>query len=149
MNADLSSHLLVLCAASEDPWAVGWQDAGRVRGGGEQQAVPGRHACAQLLGMCDVRIPPSDNKTEMKVSVFVSKISAYLKMGYYTQKVYTCMRQIVSNLLKLLVNCCGIHSHASVAAAAAAALRLRLAARSRSSFSYVLSVLLGRLCGIL
>jgi hypothetical protein len=30
--------------ASADPLAVGWQNAGRVRGGGERQAVPGRHA---------------------------------------------------------------------------------------------------------
>jgi hypothetical protein len=55
MNAELSSHLLVLCAASTDPRAVGWQNAGRARGGGEQQAVPGRPACGQRLGMCDVR----------------------------------------------------------------------------------------------
>jgi hypothetical protein len=55
MNAELSSHLLVLCAASTDPWAVGWQNTGRVRGGGEQQAVPGRRACGQRLGMCDVQ----------------------------------------------------------------------------------------------
>jgi hypothetical protein len=55
MNAELSSHILVLRAASADPWAVGWQNAGGVRGGGEQQAVPGRHACGQQLGMCDVR----------------------------------------------------------------------------------------------
>jgi hypothetical protein len=78
MNAELSSHLLVLCAASTDPWAVGWKNAGRARGGGEQQAVPGRRACGQRLGMCDVRTPPPDNETEMKVSVFVSKAGAYL-----------------------------------------------------------------------
>jgi hypothetical protein len=78
MNAELSSHLLVLCAASTDPWAVGWQNAGRVKGGGEQQAVPGRRACGQRLGMCNVQKPPPDNETEMKVSVFVSKAGAYL-----------------------------------------------------------------------
>jgi hypothetical protein len=89
MNAELSSHLLVLCAASTDPRAVGWQNAGRARGGGEQQAVPGRRACGQRLGMCNVRTPPSDNKTEMKVSVFVSKTGAYLKNGeLYAKSIY-------------------------------------------------------------
>jgi hypothetical protein len=47
-DADLSSHLLVLCIASADPWAVGWQEASGVRGGGEQPAVPGWLAWAQL-----------------------------------------------------------------------------------------------------
>jgi hypothetical protein len=39
--------------------------------------------------MCDVRTPPSDNKTEMKVSVFVSKTGACLKNGeLYTKSIY-------------------------------------------------------------
>jgi hypothetical protein len=60
------------------------------------------------------------------------------KMGHYTQKVYTCMRQLVSNCKKIITLLLQIYSHASAvsqAAAAAAALRLRLAARLRSSLS--------------
>jgi hypothetical protein len=68
MNAELSSHLLVLCAASTDPRAVGWQNAGRARGGGEQQAVPGRRACGQRLGMCDVRTDSKRKDSETKDS---------------------------------------------------------------------------------
>jgi hypothetical protein len=45
MNADLSSLLLVLCAASADPWAV-WQEAGLLSGVEEQH---GEHSCGMYV----------------------------------------------------------------------------------------------------
>jgi hypothetical protein len=96
MDADLSSHLLVLCAASADPWAVGWQNAGRVRGGGEQQAVPGRHACAQRLGMCDVRTP-----TGFHLSLSLSLLFKKLLKPLYTRKLTLWLKVTATSVFVL------------------------------------------------
>jgi hypothetical protein len=62
---------------------VGWQDAGRVRGGGEQPGVPGRLACAQLEYGMYVRCTNTNFPVPTDLTTFRGFLELVNQLGHF------------------------------------------------------------------